>query len=190
MAIPAHTSKVTAGFGLRKEANDSRFAYCKISLFYHIKEKGYHINETLWNRTHALADPNSYKKSHNYTCTDNHPKQESLSDIYPHQLLNLQNAVLTEFAGPFPIARVNFFKVYMSCLQIVFIISDSTHEGEKREGHCLCFLDALLQAADHYKANEHRTRVFGYKQLVDTCKEAMITVLGESIVDDFLWKTF
>lgn len=37
MAIPAHTAKATAGFGLRTEARDSRFEYDKISILYHRK---------------------------------------------------------------------------------------------------------------------------------------------------------
>lgn len=191
MAVPAHTAKATAGFGLRKEANDTRFAYCKISLFYHIKERGYHVNESLCSRAHALADPCAFGKNHmRHTCTPTQPKQEAMSDTSPHELFHLQKAVLTEFAGPFPIARVNFFQVYISCVQIISIVSDKTHDGEDRGGKCLCFLDAMLQAADRYKANEHKLQPFGCKKLVDTCKEAISAVLGERSVDDFLWKTF
>lgn len=191
MAVPAHSAKATAGFGLRKEANDMRFAYCKISLFYHIKEKGYHVNESLWNHSHALADPYAFGKDHKrQTCAHNHRRQETTSNSCPHQLLRLQKAVLTEFTGPFPIARVNFFQVYMSCAQIVSIISDKTHDGEDRGRRCLCFLDVMLQAADRYKTNEHKLQSFGCKELVNTCKEAMSAVLGERSVDDFLWKTF
>lgn len=193
MAVPAHTAKATAGFGLRKEANDTRFAYCKISLFYHIKEKGYHINESLWSRAHALVDHKNcasgkYQKRHK--CTHNFPKQDSSLFSCPHQLLQLHKAVLADFTGPFPIARVNFFKIYMSCVQIISIISDRTHEGEDRGRSCLCFLNAMLESADRYKANEHKLQPFGCKELVKTCKEAMTVVLSERSVDSFLWKTF
>lgn len=191
MVVPAHTAKATAGFGLRKEANDMRFAYCKISLFYHIKEKGYHVNEGLWSRSHALADPHAFGKDRKrHTCSHNHSKQESTSNTCPHQFSHLQKAVLHDFAGPFPVARVNFFKVYMSCLPIISIISDKTHDGEDRGRNCLCFLDVMLQCADRYKANEHKLQPFGCKELVDTCKEAMSGILSERSVDDFLWKTF
>lgn len=191
MAVPAHTAKATAGLGPRKEANDTRFAYCKISLFYHIKEKGYHVNKSLWNHTHALAGPCVFEKDHKrHACAHNDLRQETASNSCTHQLLDLQKAVLTEFAGPFPIARVNFFQIYLSCVQIISIISDKTHNGEDRGRNCLCFSDALLQAADLYKANEHKLQPFGCKELVNTCKEAMSAVLEERSMDDFLWKTF
>ncbi|KAF6224723.1 hypothetical protein HO133_009916 [Letharia lupina] len=191
MAVPAHTAKATAGFGLRKEANDTRFAYCKISLFYHIKEKGYHVNESLWNRIHAPARPGTCEKDHEmHTCAHNHPTQEYTSMSCPHQFSHLKEATLPDFAGPFPIARVNFFQIYMSCVQIISIVSDKTHDGGERGRNCVCFLDAILQAADRYKANEHKLQPFGFKELVSTCQEAMSAVLGERSVDDFLWKTF
>ena len=191
MAIPAHTAKASAGFGLRKEANDSRFAYCKISLFYHVKEKGYHINESLWSRIHALAGQNlSGLGNRGHRCTHDHTRQEPTPSSCPHQLSHLQSAVLTDFAEPFPIARVNFFKVYVSCVQIISIISDKTHGGDDRGRNCLCFLDVMLEAADRYKDNEHKLQPFGCRELVSTCKEAMSAVLGERSLDDFLWKTF
>lgn len=190
MVIPAHSAKTSDGSGLRKEANDTRFDYCKISLFYHIKEKGYHVDEGLWSRIHALADPRALGKDHKrHACGHNSPKQETMSNSC-HQLSHLQEAVLADFAGPFPKARVNFFKIYISCAQIISIISDKGHGDQERGQNCLCFLETLLQAADRYKANEHRWQPFGCKGLVHTCKKAMSAVLGERSVDDFLWKTF
>ena len=192
MAIPAHTAKANAGFGLRKELNDTRFAYCKISLFYHIKEKGYHINESLWSRAYPVVHHKtcaSGKDQKGHTCTHNLPEQYNSSFSYPHHPPQLHKAVLTDFAGPFPIARVNFFQIYLSCVQIISIISDKTHNKD-RGRNCLCFLDAILEAADRSKTNEHKLQPFGWKELVNTCKEAMTIVLGERSVNDFLWKTF
>ena len=193
MAVPPHTAKATAGFELRKEANDTRFAFSKLSLFYHIKEKGYHVNESLRSRAHVLDDHDTCVSGNDqkrYTCAHSLPKQELPVKSCSHQLSDLQKAVLVDFAGPFPIARVNFFQIYMSCVQIISIISDKTHDDEDLGRNCLCFVDVLLQAADRYKANEHKLQPFGCKELVRTCKEAMSTVLGERSADDFLWKTF
>ena len=191
MAIPAHTAKVTAGFGLRKEANDARFAYCKVSMFYHIKEKGYHVNESLWGRTHALTDPCVSRKEHKgHTCAHENLEHYPTCNSRPHQLSQLQEAVLTDFVGSFPIVKVNFFRVYMSCVRILAIISDKTHGDEDCGRYCLCYLDTMLQAADRYKANEHQLPPFGCKGLVNICKEAMSAVLADSSVDDFLWKIF
>ena len=181
MAIPARTAKTTAGLGPRREANDLRFAYRKISLFYHVKEKGYHFDES------SLVDPNAFDKNHQGRTGDDHPKQDSMSNPCLHQLSRLQEAVLDDFAGPFPVARVNFFQIYMSCVRIISIVSAKTHDGENQ---CLCFVDAMLQAADRYKANEHKAQPFGCKGLVKACKEAMGFVLGDRSVDNFLWNIF
>jgi len=47
MIVPAHTAKATAGFGSHKEVKDLRFEYQKISLFHHIKERSYLLDEDL-----------------------------------------------------------------------------------------------------------------------------------------------
>ena len=56
MEISTHSAKAAAGFGLRKGANDSRFQYCKISLFHIIKGKGYRLDDGLCGRVHDLAN--------------------------------------------------------------------------------------------------------------------------------------
>ena len=191
MVIPAHTARTTAGFGLRKEANDARFAYCKVSMFYSIKERGYQVDESLWSRKHALAKSSVVeKKRKGHACAHGHPCGEPTPNSCLDQLSQLQKAVLTDCAGPFPIAKINFFQIYMSCAQIVSIISDKTHDGEERGRSCLCFLDVMVQAADRYRANEHRLQPFGCKELVATCKEAIDAVLGDRRLDNFLWKIF
>ena len=183
MAIPGHAAKANAGFGLRKEANDSRFAYCKISFFYHVKEKDYLVDEGFWSRKpphSCVLRRDDEGRAH----THNLPEQDLTS------LSHLQKAVLTDFAGPFPIARINLFQVYMSCVQIISIISGRTHDSGDHDGYCLCFLDAMLRAADLYRANEYKLQTFGNKELVDACKEAMRATLGGRSVDEFVWKTF
>ena len=75
-------------------------------------------------------------------------------------------------------------------MQIISIISDKTHYDEDRGRHFPLFLDAILQAADRYKANELRLQPFSSKKLGDTCKEARNAVFGASCFDHFLWKTF
>ena len=50
--------------------------------------------------------------------------------------------------GPFPIARINFYKVYTAYVRIVSIISDKAHGDSDQGAKCLCFLAAMLSAAD------------------------------------------
>lgn len=194
MEIPIHSAKATAGFGLRKEANDSRFQYHKISLLHHIKhDKGYHLDDALWSRVHSLAggdrDQTMGKAKTRRSCP-NHGRrgQRHLVDSTQHQLCKLQEAAMTEFTGPFPIAKINFFKVYIACVRIVGIISRHAHEEEDQGSRCLCFLDTILSAADRYRDNEHKMQPFGCKGLRQGCEKAIVTVLGDISLDDFLWK--
>jgi hypothetical protein len=194
MAIPVHAAKAVAGFGLRKEANDARFDYPKVSLFYHIKQREYHLDETLWDQVHNLSQTNgariaaSSKKRHACCHHRSHSVLEDTSPSPQHRLHHLQKAVQHDFTGTFPMAKVNFFEVYLSCIRIISIISDTAH-GEKGKGqYCLCFLDAILSAADRFRDNEHKLQPFGSKELVQTCKDAMSTVLDGRSVEEYLWK--
>lgn len=194
MAIPTHTAKAAAGFGLRKEANDARFDYAKVSLFYHIKQKDYHLDKALWDRVYDVNDvsggqkPAKGRKRH--SCCHHHTwsDMEVCSSSPQQRLVHLQQAVMNDFSGTFPIAKINFFEVYLSCIRIISLISDNAH-GENGKGqYCLCFLDAILSAADLYKDNEHRLQPFGSRDLVQTCKDAMNTVVGGRSLEDYLWK--
>lgn len=195
MEIPIHSAKANAGFGLRKEANHSRFQYRKISLLHHIKhDQGYHLDDALWSRVHSLAggdgDQTMEKANKGRSCRHHGRRGHNLSsDSAQHQLCNLQKAAMTEFAGSFPIAKIDFFKVYIACVRIVGIISNHAHEEEDQGSRCLCFLDTILSAADRYRDNEHKMQPFGCKGLRQGCEKAILTVLGDVSLDDFLWKS-
>ena len=121
--VPVHAAKATAGFGLRREANDSRFQYRKISLLHHVKEKGYHLNDSVMERIEYVNADNSDKVSgksgKRRSCQHRHQSQDPFSSSFSHRLCQLQTAVLPEFTGPFPIAKVNFFEIYIACVRIV-----------------------------------------------------------------------
>ncbi len=194
LSIPAHTAKVTAGFGVREEAKDSRFEYRKMSLFHHIKERGYHLDDSLWNRVHDLVntheeDGASSPSKKRRSCSQHANSEDDVSSCSSQSRLHcLQKAIAKDFAGPFPIAKINFFEVYIACVRIVSTVSDNTHGGVERGRNCLCFLDAMLSAADRCKDNEHRSQLFRCRELVETCKDAMTAVLGGRGLDEFLWK--
>jgi hypothetical protein len=195
MIIPAHTANATAGFGSHKEVKDPRFEYGKISLFHDVKEKGYHFDDDLWTRVYDLADARESESS------EEHPKQSKRSPrrrsgsdrttaSMQDRFAQLQKTLLREFTGPFPIAKINIFKVYLACVQIAGIISDKMHEDMHRGSNCMCFAEVLLNAADQYKENEHKLHPFGCKELVETCKNAIAQVLGQRKLDEFFGRTY
>ena len=95
-----------------------------------------------------------------------------------------------EFNGPFPIAKLNLFQVYLACVRIVSVISDRWHGDQVRSGqNCLCFMDTLLPAADRYLDNDHRQWRMGCTQeLVGICRDALKDALGGRAIDEFLWE--
>lgn len=198
MVIPSHVAKATAGFGLRKNAHDPRFDYSKISLFHHIKERGYHLDNATWERIHNLdsktdergAPHRKDKKAR--SCSHHSHSSDNLTSCHPtHRLQTLQNVLLDDFTGPLPIARLNFLEVYLACVRTISLVSDRYHGNKAHPGqNCLCFVDALLAAADQCRDGEWK--VFGCKELVEICREVMGMEggLGGKEVEDFLWKGF
>ena len=94
---------------------------------------------------------------------------------------------MTDFLGPFPYGKINYFEIYLACARIMALISKKAECDEGPEdGYCLCYAYELLQAADRVKSDKQKT--FGNRELVDTCKKAMRDVLAEKKLEDFLWK--
>lgn len=190
LAIPPHTAQATAGFGTQE---DPRFDCRKISTFYQIKKGGYYLDNAAWCRVFDTSaarqggsPPQRGKRcSHHGALGSQDP---GLCD--PHtRFEKLQQAVAGDFEGPFPVARINFCKVYLAVVRVVSLISDRGHGEQAKPGQkCLCFTDEILSAADRYLARDDEKMPFGHKGLVTVCQEAMVEVLGDVSAEDCLWK--
>ena len=130
MVIPSHIAKATAGFGLRKHSNDHRFDYRKISLFHHIKERGYHLDTATWKRVYSLNNSSdrksvSQRKASNAPSCSHSRQPSDANNSCPntHWLQTLRTAILTDFTGPFPIPQLNFLEVYLACVRTISLIS-------------------------------------------------------------------
>lgn len=181
--IPPYKAEATAGFGLRKEANDARFAYERISFFYHIKERRYHLDECLWDQVYG------YESNGRRSCSlPRHQESARAGCDSQHRLLHLHSKALSEFSsGPLPAVKINFFAVYMHCVQIIAMITDEIHE--KNGDRCTCFLETLVFAADGFQDQRRKSQPFGYKGLIEICNKAINQVLGGRDYKDFLWQT-
>jgi hypothetical protein len=262
MCIPARTAEATAGFNLHREANDSRFDYRKVSLLHHIKERGYHLDPTLWAQVHQAASHPAEKQQHRPSCKKGRSRrrpccspQQSTSQPSscaplhqepppppppaspPHPLHILHKALQLSLTGPFPPTRINFFAIYLACIRIVRIISHHAHPPNTTittstsptaataattatttpttppsgadagtsassgganasadtsakptsAAPCLCFLDAILEAADRYCDPQSGLQPFGCRVLVAVCGRAIREVLAGREVREFLW---
>ncbi|KAL9111973.1 MAG: hypothetical protein Q9227_003593 [Pyrenula ochraceoflavens] len=182
MIVPAHTAREAVGFdgvGLRKEANDSRFEYERISLFHHIKETNYVLDAGLLSSTHGKCSKRSLGASKASTT----PKP-SVHASQP--LSDLQSRILNEFNGSFPVAKVNLFAVYLACVNIVGILTRELHVDNQHD-RCICFIRDLATAADHVKA--HDRAPLGCKKIIEAFRLAVQESLADKSFDDFLWKS-
>ena len=191
MAIPAHTAKATAGIALRMEVNDPRFSYWKTSFLHYIKTRDYRLDEAAWSRVSNLNSKNSCQKyNREHSCWQQGHSEDDFSSYSPqYRLQSLQDAVLTEFNGPFPVAKVNLYAIYLACVRTISLISDKSHGEDTRPGQkCLCFTDTILSAVDRCTDGDHIIQLLGYQDLAKICQDAMIEVLGRITVEEVLWQ--
>ena len=187
LAIPSHTAKASAGFGTQ---GDPRFDCEKISFFYQFKRNGFYMDDAVRSRLSGLrsSQPESLVRKQK-RCSHHDPASHETASCNPHfRLQQLQQGLSPEFEGEFPLAKINFNKIYLAIVRVVSLISDKAHGDNARPGQrCLCFADEILSAADHYRAREHSGQPFGYKGLIEICRDAMMEVLGPMKVEDCLW---
>lgn len=190
MVIPGR-HQATDGSGLRVEANDDRFSFSNTSWFFDVVTKlDYHLNQAEW----ELVDE---KAKEMLTACRALPKDsamvktvlryEDYIDAPSHRLQRLmQMALFTDFSDYFPVARINYFKLFTACTKIIGIVSDRSHPSEQGL-MCQCFWEKLTVAADAYQRNNGK-QPFGHRALVKNISDALTEVLRDSKRGDFLWQ--
>ena len=204
MTIPTHAAKATAGLSIRKSEADAdhRFDVGKISLFYDIKHRDYRPTKENCKRVYIAGSiekadeqgPKAHEASKtpdnagNGTCSHHNATDGSSdSSICPaHRLQHLQRAVHKEFSGPFPVAKINFFAVFLKCVRIVRNINDKYHKDVEPGLKCLCFVEEILRAGDLRMEDEKHP--LGFKKATETAKEVMVMELEGKGLEDFFWK--
>lgn len=195
MAIPAHAAKATAGLSIRKSEFDAdhRFDVEKVSLFYYIKHQEYRPTKGNWKRVYNLGtmeqegqqSPETTNDGGKGACSHHNGSSDHL--ICPtHRLQNVERAIDAEFTGPFPIAKINFFAIYLTCARIVRTINDKYHDEVEPGLRCLCFVEEILRAGDLRRDDDKQP--LGFKKAIETTKEVMIAELVGRPLDDFFWK--
>ncbi|KAI9705500.1 MAG: hypothetical protein M1836_006255 [Candelina mexicana] len=170
------------GKGLRKEISDERFKYDKFSLFYQIKEAGYTLNDGLWAQ---VFGGRKGKKASRREKFEARRKLERVTTSH-HPLHYVEQAVLKDFEGDFPVAKINLYEVYLACANIVSRVSDDIH-GVKGD-HCLCFVETLLKAADRYQAHRQTLKSFPQPHMLRITEQAFRDVLEGRPLSEFFWR--
>ncbi|KAK3629730.1 hypothetical protein LTR56_017849 [Elasticomyces elasticus] len=192
--VPVHTARATSGMGKRAEMKDCRLDYRRVSMLMEIKHKDYRLDTATWDRllsgngAHQEQSPKSPKRTG--ICSHHRqPSQGSCLPDYGTRLLSLGEAVKADFEGPMPVAKLNLFKIYLACVRVTEVISNGTHDEPERNGqYCLCYLDALLLAADRCTASGRVLRPLGHRDLATSCKKVIRDEFGNAKLEDFLWQ--
>lgn len=102
----------------------------------------------------------------------------------------IQGKVLGEFQGEFPVARINYFAIYETCVEILAEINKSEHVKGSRDPYeiCACLTQRLLQGADAYIDDLHIVKTFPHRTLLENCKQGILKVAGAAPLSDFQWQ--
>ncbi|KAF2101264.1 hypothetical protein NA57DRAFT_72706 [Rhizodiscina lignyota] len=115
-------------------------------------------------------------------------KQEPL---LAHYVERVQAALLEEYQGSFPVARINYIAIYEACVQTMRRISDANHD-EKLEYICKCPAEACLRECDiflkrRFMNSSRRGVEIKDKKACDSFIEHLIEGFGGHSIEDFLW---
>ncbi|KAI9724024.1 MAG: hypothetical protein M1812_000742 [Candelaria pacifica] len=170
------------GKGLRKELSDERFKYEKFSLFHQIKGANYTLDDELWAQVFGAKRGKKASRKEKLEVR----KKLDRATTADHPLHQVEQEILKDFEGDFPVAKINLFEVYLACANIVSRVSDDIH-GAKGD-HCLCFVETLLKAADQYQANRHMLKPFPQPHMLRVTEKAFQDVLEDRPLFEFLWR--
>lgn len=102
----------------------------------------------------------------------------------------VEEKTLGEFQGDFPVAKINYFKIYEVCVDILAEINQSEHAETSRDPYsiCSCISERLLQGTDEYVDDSNVVKTFPHRTLLENCKKSILKVAGNTSLCDFQLK--
>lgn len=102
----------------------------------------------------------------------------------------IQEQILEDFQGEFPVATINYFKIYEICVDILAEINKSEHADTSRDPYsiCSCISERLLQGTDEYVENPYVVKTFRHRASLENCKKCVLKVAGDTPLSDFQLK--
>ena len=84
-------------------------------------------------------------------------------------------------------AKINYFKIYEICVDILAEINKSEHFDTSRDPYsiCSCLSERLLQGTDEYVDNPYVVKAFRHRTLLENCKQGILKVAGDTSLSDF-----
>lgn len=99
----------------------------------------------------------------------------------------VQEKILEEFRGDFPIAKMNYFAIYELCVEIMKHIHEAEHPARDPDQICSCVAGRLLGAADQYLDDMHVFKVYQERSLLERCKKGFEETLQNKSVSNCFW---
>jgi hypothetical protein len=102
----------------------------------------------------------------------------------------IQEQVGREFQGEFPVAKINYFAVYETCVEMLAEINKSEHVEGSRDAYtiCSCLTERLLQGTDEYVDDLRIVKFLPHRTLLENCKQGILKVAGSASLSDFQWQ--
>ena len=97
---------------------------------------------------------------------------------------------MEEFQGEFPVAKINYFAIYETCMEILAEINRAEHIQGSRDPYiiCSCVTERLLQGADAYIDDSRIVKSFPHIKLLENCKRIILKLAGAFPLSNFQWQ--
>jgi hypothetical protein len=191
MAIPAHAARKAAGLGLKNEQNQHK-SNC---LLFKIKQQDYHIGDDDWEVQQSMIGKESKNDTKRRSSSATQFTDTDTSE--GQKLLNLSNTIegllQPGHDNPLPLARLNFFAIFQSCVKVVSHLSNETHVGKEEQGiNCICFASAILGGADRIVDGRRMGKPEAWRkderECIQLAKDILEKAFGDVKAEEWQWK--
>ena len=151
----------------------------------------YRVSNAMWDNIyerHLERKDSGVGQSSQYSKQTPKPKRASTTLSYAMKMQYLHDALTAEMEeGAPPFFKLNSYKLYLACVEVVEKVSYGMHQDETR---CLCFVEDILSGVDRKKQATKLEEAAWTKEESDTVqrvKAAMKEVFGDGMVGDWMW---
>lgn len=180
MSRDYETKQGSSRLALPTTSNPRKRISTTFSLFYEIHNIHYNPSIETWERVYL---------GNNHRNATKKQQREILERIqvqpFNVPLDNIREAVLPEFRGPLPVARIDYFAVHAFCTILLARISRSMVPG--CEGSGIIAVDALLENIMEHSRDRSRTSMLHYLKPLNEAKSVFAAVDESISLDTFLW---
>lgn len=199
MAVPTHTAKRAAGFGIDGEGKSQVAEDTCISEIMDLKRRDYHVDESTWDIICGWEDLGAIKKAKKRPTASPRSTERKFvpnhsTTAHSNHLQDLSSYLDQDMKRTLPSLRLNLFAVFETCVKVVSSISNATHPGPRdKELRCICFATTILTGGDRIKDAEALgkpdcwKKSNGERKTVEDAQKAIREAMATVERADWLW---